>query len=129
MANNNVIKTCLDFTVDFKNLCDKYDVHGYFNIFPGSKGNGFSRAFVKENDEITTADIEERTFRSLVTSTLGRYDCIYAAKHDMFAWMMDEMKKHIEFLEESEAYFKEHPEKVINAEELTDLFEETGESK
>ena len=129
MANNSVIKTCIDFTMEFKDLCDKYDVHAYFNIFPSNKGNGFSRTFVKGNDEITSCDIEERTFRNLVTTILGRYDCALLAKKDRYLWIMEEIKNRIEFQQATDADFKEHPEKVIDAEELMDLFNETGENK
>ena len=115
MANNKAIQTYMEFTMDFKNLCDKYGVDGYYNISLDGKGS-LTHAIVKENSNVSAVDIKERTFRRLVSEIMSHYDCLTYAELDLHKMVSEEAESKKQFDEENEKYFAEHPEKVIDNE-------------
>lgn len=115
MANNKAIQTYMDFTMDFKALCDKYGVDGYFNISLDGKGS-LTHAIFKEDSDVTAIDIKERTFRKLVPEIMSHYDCLTCAEYALQKIVREEAESKKQFDKETEEYFAEHPEKVIDHE-------------
>lgn len=115
MANNKAIQTYIDFSMDFKELCDKYGVDGYFNISLDGKGS-LTQTIVENDSDMTAIDIKERTFRKLVPEIMSHYDCLTCAEYALHKMVREEAESKKQFDKETEEYFAEHPEKVINHE-------------
>lgn len=102
MATSDYLK----FTVDFKALCEKYGVNGYFNISQDDKGCGFDYIVCKDNG-VDCDDIKLRTFKALIPQMLNRHDCQVYAELELHYLIQHEAENHRRFLTEMDEHFKE----------------------
>lgn len=103
MAN---ISKYLEFMMEFKTLCEKYCVNGYFNVSQDDKGCGFDHVICKA-DGATEDDIKVRTFKALIPQMLNRHDCQAYAELELHHLIQHEAENHRRFLAEMDEHFKE----------------------